>query len=249
MATDSNGQSKGHGFVQFEQESSAQIAIVKVNGMLLKDKQVYVGPFIRRQERERDSGLSRFNNIYIKNLAETTTEDDLKRIFGVHGAISSAVIMRDADGKSKCFGFVNFDHAEDAAKAVEALNGNTFNDKEWYVGRAQKKSEREAELKAKFEQDRKARIERYQGVNLYLKNLDDSVDDEKLRELFSEFGTITSYKVRSCLLCSLLCFLKLIISLVTVGSFGARLFYIHAYRGSSLHACSCVNDDRVYPEV
>lgn len=195
VATDSNGQSKGHGFVQFEQESSAQNAIEKVNGMLLNDKQVYVGPFIRRQERERDSGLSRFNNIYVKNLADITTEDELIRIFGVHGTISSAVIMRDGDGKSKCFGFVNFDRAEDAASAVEALNGYSFNDKEWYVGRAQKKSEREAELKAKFEQDRKARIERYQGVNLYLKNLDDSIDDEKLRELFSEFGTITSYKV------------------------------------------------------
>lgn len=195
VAMDSNGQSKGHGFVQFEQESSAQDAIEKVNGMLLNDKQVYVGPFIRRQERERDSGISRFNNIYVKNLSDTTTEEDLKKIFGVHGAISSAVVMRDADGKSKCFGFVNFDRTEDAAKAVEALNGATFNDKEWYVGRAQKKSEREAELKAKFEQDRKARLERYQGVNLYLKNLDDTIDDEKLRELFAEFGTITSCKV------------------------------------------------------
>ncbi|KAH7279245.1 hypothetical protein KP509_37G012300 [Ceratopteris richardii] len=195
VAIDSNGQSKGHGFVQFEQESSAQNAIEKVNGMLLCDKQVYVGPFIRRQEREKDSGNLRFNNVFVKNLSEITTDEDLRKIFGVHGTISSAVIMRDADGKSKCFGFVNFDRPEDAAKAVEALNGTTFNDKEWYVGRAQRKSEREAELKAKFEQDRKARLERYQGVNLYLKNLDDAIDDEKLRDLFSEFGTITSCKV------------------------------------------------------
>jgi polyadenylate-binding protein len=63
------------------------------------------------------------------------------------------------------------------------------------VGRAQKKSEREAELRAKFEQERKERIEKYQGVNLYLKNLDDTFDDEKLRELFADFGTITSCKV------------------------------------------------------
>ncbi|XXG55822.1 hypothetical protein AAC387_Pa03g3401 [Persea americana] len=32
-------------------------------------------------------------------------------------------------------------------------------------------------------------------ANLYLKNLDDSIGDDKLRELFSEFGTITSCKV------------------------------------------------------
>ncbi|KAL3679252.1 hypothetical protein R1sor_022208 [Riccia sorocarpa] len=70
-----------------------------------------------------------------------------------------------------------------------------MDEKEWYVGRAQKKSEREAELRAKFEQERKERIEKYQGVNLYLKNLDDTVDDDKLRELFNEFGTITSCKI------------------------------------------------------
>ncbi len=34
-----------------------------------------------------------------------------------------------------------------------------------------------------------------QGVNLYVKNLDDSIDDEKLRKEFAPYGTITSAKV------------------------------------------------------
>ncbi|CAM6036437.1 unnamed protein product [Sphagnum compactum] len=195
VAIDASGQSKGYGFVQFDQEESAQSAIEKVNGMLLNDKQVFVGPFVRRQERDQAGGASKFNNVYVKNLAESTGDDELRKAFEAYGPISSAVVMRDADGKSKCFGFVNFEHAEDASKAVEGLNGKKFDDKEWFVGRAQKKSEREAELRAKFEQERKERIEKYQGVNLYLKNLDDTFDDEKLRELFTDFGTITSCKV------------------------------------------------------
>jgi polyadenylate-binding protein len=195
VAIDASGQSKGYGFVQFEQEESAQSAIEKVNGMLLMDKQVFVGPFVRRQERDQGGGASKFNNVYVKNLAESTGEDELQKAFEAYGPISSAVVMRDAEGRSKCFGFVNFEHAEDASKAVEGLNGKKFEDKEWFVGRAQKKSEREAELRAKFEQERKERIKKYQGVNLYLKNLDDTFDDEKLRELFADFGTITSCKV------------------------------------------------------
>jgi len=50
-------------------------------------------------------------------------------------------------------------------------------------------------LKDKFERIRMERINRYQGVNLYVKNLDDNIDDERLRKEFSQFGTITSARV------------------------------------------------------
>jgi len=36
-----------------------------------------------------------------------------------------------------------------------------------------------------------------QGVNLYVKNLDDGIDDERLRKEFSPYGTITSAKGRA----------------------------------------------------
>ncbi|KAK9228320.1 hypothetical protein WN944_021270 [Citrus x changshan-huyou] len=195
VATDSLGQSRGYGFVQFDNEESAKSAIDKLNGMLLNDKQVFVGPFLRKQERESTADKTRFNNVYVKNLSETTTEDDLKKIFGEFGIITSTAVMRDADGKSKCFGFVNFDDPDDAARSVEALNGKKFDDKEWYVGKAQKKYEREMELKGKFEQSLKETADKFEGLNLYVKNLDDSISDDKLKELFSEFGTITSCKV------------------------------------------------------
>ncbi|CAA7406982.1 unnamed protein product [Spirodela intermedia] len=195
IATDPSGQSKGYGFVQFEQDEAAQNAISKLNGMLLNDKQVFVGPFVRKQERDNSSNRTKFFNVFVKNLSESTTEEDLKIIFGKYGNITSSVIMREGDGKSKCFGFVNFENADDAALAVEELNGNKFDDKEWYVGKAQKKSERELELKTKFEQNMKETVDKYQGLNLYLKNLDDNVDDEKLKELFAEYGRITSCKV------------------------------------------------------
>lgn len=195
LATDISGQTKGYGFVQFDNEESAKSAIDKLNGMLLNDKQVFLGPFLHKQERESSTEKINFNNVYAKNFAESTTDDDLKKIFGEYGTITSAVVMRAADGKSKCFGFVNFEDPDDAAKAVEALNGKKFDDKEWYVGKAQKKHEREVELKGKFEQSLKEAVDKFEGLNLYVKNLDDSITDDKLKELFAEFGTITSCKV------------------------------------------------------
>ena len=63
------------------------------------------------------------------------------------------------------------------------------------MGRAQKKAERQAELRDRFERLKMERINRYQGVNLYVKNLDDNIDDERLRKEFSQYGNITSAKV------------------------------------------------------
>ena len=80
-------------------------------------------------------------------------------------------------------------------QAVTDFNGKDMGGKTLYCGRAQKKAERQAELKEKFEKIKLERINRYQGVNLYVKNLDDGVDDERLRKEFSQFGTITSAKV------------------------------------------------------
>ena len=104
-------------------------------------------------------------------------------------------ILTDDSGKTKGFGFVSFEDSESAEKAVEELNGSDIGGKTLYVGRAQKKAERQAELKKKFEQLKLERLNRYQGVNLYVKNLDDTIDDERLRKEFTPYGTITSAKV------------------------------------------------------
>jgi len=101
------------------------------------------------------------------------------------------------------YGFVNFVEHESAAAAVEALNGKEMKTvldgeeitQEMFVGRAQKKAERERELRAKFEAEKMDRISKFQGVNLYVKNLDDSVTDDMLRDEFSAMGTITSARV------------------------------------------------------
>lgn len=109
--------------------------------------------------------------------------------------VQAASNVQDESGTSKKFGFVSFERHEDAEKCVNELNGKEFGDRKLYCGRAQKKAERQAELKNKFEKLKQERIQRYQGVNLYVKNLDDSITDDILREHFSQFGTITSAKV------------------------------------------------------
>lgn len=198
VAQDENGNSKGYGFVHFETEEAANKAIEKVNGMLLNEKKVFVGRFASRKEREKELGekAKLFTNVYVKNLPEDFTEDKLYELFEPYGQITSHRVMFKDDGKSRGFGFVAYEDPEAAEKAVEELAGKEINEgKPLYVGRAQKKAERQQELRRKFEQLKMERLNRYQGVNLYVKNLDDSIDDERLRKEFMPFGTITSAKV------------------------------------------------------
>ncbi|RMC15093.1 hypothetical protein DUI87_07273 [Hirundo rustica rustica] len=196
VVCDENG-SKGYGFVHFETQEAAERAIEKMNGMLLNDRKVFVGRFKSRKEREAELGAraKEFTNVYIKNFGEDMDDERLKELFGKFGPALSVKVMTDESGKSKGFGFVSFERHEDAQKAVDEMNGKELNGKQIYVGRAQKKVERQTELKRKFEQMKQDRITRYQGVNLYVKNLDDGIDDERLRKEFSPFGTITSAKV------------------------------------------------------
>ncbi|XP_040210726.1 polyadenylate-binding protein 1 isoform X2 [Rana temporaria] len=196
VVCDENG-SKGYGFVHFETQEAAERAIDKMNGMLLNDRKVFVGRFKSRKEREAELGAraKEFTNVYIKNFGEDMDDERLKDMFGKYGPALSVKVMTDDSGKSKGFGFVSFERHEDAQKAVDDMNGKDMNGKNIYVGRAQKKVERQTELKRKFEQMKQDRITRYQGVNLYVKNLDDGIDDERLRKEFSPFGTITSAKV------------------------------------------------------
>lgn len=234
VVTDENNESKGYGFVHFETQEAADLAIEKVNGMLLNDKKVFVGRHISKRERisKKEESRAQFTNIYIKNLDLSIGDEELRSIFEPYGQITSAVVVRDNDQlggsltlgdqqqdgsstlgddfqstcqstqyinttnlQSKGFGFVNFAHHASAVAAVNEMNGAIIKGKELTVCRAQTKAERAEDLRRQFEAMRQERLAKYQGVNLYLKNMDESIDDEMLKNEFSPFGTIVSCKV------------------------------------------------------
>ncbi|KAJ3043632.1 Protein phosphatase PP2A regulatory subunit B [Rhizophlyctis rosea] len=196
VATD-NDQSKGYGFVHYETAEAAEEAIKHVNGMLMNDRKVFVGLHVPKKERmsKIEELRSKFTNIYVKNLDESVDDEGFRALFEPYGVVTSAVVSKDENGASRGFGFVNFEDHEAAHKATEELHEKEINGKVLYVARAQKKAEREEELRRQYEKIREEKLNKYQGVNLYVKNLDDAIDDEKLREEFAVYGTITSAKV------------------------------------------------------
>jgi len=191
----SSRKSLGYGFVHYESAESAQDAVARVSGKVIAGQKVIVSPFRSKKERGVEEAAGIFTNIYVKNLPEDATEDGMKELFSKHGEITSSMLVTDEEGKTKGFGFINFATPEEATAAVEALNGHEWSDKKLFVGRAQKRDEREKELRDRFEQLKAERQKKYEGVNLYVKNLADDITEDKLREEFKQFGSVTSCKI------------------------------------------------------
>lgn len=61
--------------------------------------------------------------MYVKNIGDDVTEEELQELFRQCGSITSAKLMQDDKGISKGFGFVCFSTPEEAAKAVSNFHG------------------------------------------------------------------------------------------------------------------------------
>ena len=81
-------------------------------------------------------------NIYVGNLNYKVNETDLEDIFEEFGAVESSKVISDKyTGKSKGFGFVIMEDQQQAEKAIEELNGATYEDRVLVVNEARPKKE------------------------------------------------------------------------------------------------------------
>ncbi len=63
--------------------------------------------------------------LFVGNLAYAITDDQLTQIFSAYGTVVSAKVISDRfSGRSKGFGFVEFTKDEEAAAAMQALDGS-----------------------------------------------------------------------------------------------------------------------------
>ncbi len=80
-------------------------------------------------------------NIYVGNLAFSTTADDLRDAFSEFGSVTRAQVVTDREtGRSRGFGFVEMADGGDAA--ISALNGALFQGRTLTVNEAKPREDR-----------------------------------------------------------------------------------------------------------
>ncbi len=82
-------------------------------------------------------------NLFIGSLAYATTDDSLQAHFAQIGPVASARVITDREsGRSKGFGFVEFENEADNQKAVDQLDGKELDGRAISVGLARPREER-----------------------------------------------------------------------------------------------------------
>jgi len=80
-------------------------------------------------------------NIYVGNLTFGTSSSDLQTLFEAHGEVVKAQVISDRDtGRSRGFGFVEMASSEDAATAIQELNGQNVDGRDLTVNQAKERS-------------------------------------------------------------------------------------------------------------
>lgn len=229
LVFDVQGNSRGFGFVQYENTQSADAAKKALDGSLVASHKITVEYYVANKRAAPKEEEVNWTNVFFKNTPAEFTQDQLTALFAPFGTITSAVVMapttQSEDGSVTTFGFVNFEKHEDAVNAVGQINGMELDGRPVYCGRAQKKAEREENLKrlhARRENQTRGggsgagtysnssssgprrggapittpTTAKFQdGLNLFIGNLDESITEEMLSKEFSRMGTIQSMRV------------------------------------------------------
>ncbi len=82
-------------------------------------------------------------NIFVGNLSYQTTEAELETAFGTFGTVERVSIVRDRDtGQPRGFAFVEMTNADQAASAIQGLNGTEMGGRAINVNEARPREER-----------------------------------------------------------------------------------------------------------
>ena len=90
-------------------------------------------------------------NIYVSNLAITTTTHDLRQLFEPYGVVDTIHVITDRDtGRSKGFGFVEMPDSAAATAALQGLNGKELDGRALTVNEAKPREPRREPSRARW---------------------------------------------------------------------------------------------------
>jgi len=139
IVTRSTGESKGFGFIEYETVKGSAKAVEELNNYQVDNRRIGVvystsqGPYKPTAPKDYEDGEAS-QRLHVRNLQFGVKRADLEKEFSKYGQVKTCQLVKHKKtGKSRGYGFVEFENMEDAKKAKEALNGSTMAEKEIVV--------------------------------------------------------------------------------------------------------------------
>ena len=188
ICEDEFGNHNGYGYITYYKIEDAQKAIDES-----KDKKIFdsnnieISPFQKRNERIINSYDNR--KIYINNIPEKYTREDLEKLCNEYGKVEDCNIFIDKICKN--FGIVQFSSENEAKEALNKLNGKEIDGNILTSKIFQTKYEHKQYL----ENSTKRINEQNINCNLHIKNIPLTVKEEDLTKIFTKYGNVISARI------------------------------------------------------
>jgi polyadenylate-binding protein len=170
-------ESNGYAFVGFKNHSKAEEAIAKLNFSKLVNKTLQISWFNNELKNYKQHAEY---NIFVKKIDKKVTHQEFHDHFTQFGNILSAKLKEDEDGETLGYGFVLYDSAEAAKKAIEKCNGEEWKGKKIFVGQ--------------FIKGRPKKPVKYN--NVYVRNIPKNWTNEQIKKYFEKYGKISSMIIK-----------------------------------------------------
>jgi RNA recognition motif-containing protein len=164
--------SLGYAYVTFSSAQDAKRALETLNYYMVKGRPLRI---MWRDPSMRKSGVG---NISIKNIDTSVTSRDLDDTFFQFGEVLYCKVASSDDGKSKGFGFVQYQTREEAERAVKSTNGEKLTRTQLHPLIVAHCTPEEMMQNGE--------------ASVYVKNFREDVTDEQLAAAFACCGKITS---------------------------------------------------------
>jgi len=170
-------ESYGYAFVGFKNHSKAEEAVIKLNYMKVLKKSIRLSWYNREPNNYRN--MPDFN-VFVKKIHKDVKPKEFHDFFSKYGNIISAKLVEDEEGETVGYGFVLYDNAEAAKKAITEGNGFEWKGKKIYCGTFQKSRPKKAP----------------QFNTVYVRNLDKGMSQDEIKKMFSVYGEILSVFIK-----------------------------------------------------
>ena len=123
-----DGKSRGFGYIQFESEDAANLAIAQSGTLEFNGKKVEILNHQRKEQRPETE--KSFLNLFVQGLPEGTDDNGLKAMFQEYGDIQSAHVHRSGEQRDSLSnkGYVSFKTGDAAKRAIESMHKKQLDD-------------------------------------------------------------------------------------------------------------------------